>query len=138
MLTKELNFEALLGVNDPELHRSLTDLIMVREITIQDSSVGVTITLTVPNCPFERRIEADVRTALAALPEVEQVSIQFTSMTDEEQKSIFGENTEGSAASYNRIRLVVAVMSGKGRVGKSLVTGLLATVLALEGYRVGV
>ena len=79
-----------------------------------------------------------MRAAIAALPEVKQVTVQLTAMTDEERKALFGEPKGGSAVQYNRIQRVVAVMSGKGGVGKSLVTGLLATALAREGYQVGI
>jgi ATP-binding protein involved in chromosome partitioning len=138
MLDKAKLLEALSQVNDPELHRSLTDLNMVRDVGIQGGKVEVTIALTVPNCPLKAQIESDVRAALAALPEVKKVSVQMTSMTDEERKTLFGEPKEGTAVKYNQIQRVVAVMSGKGGVGKSLVTGLLATALAHDGYQVGV
>ena len=59
-------------------------------------------------------------------------------MSDEERKALFGEPKDGTAVPYNHINRVVAVMSGKGGVGKSLVTGILATALASEGYKVGV
>ena len=137
-MNKDKVLKALAQVNDPELHRSLTDLKMVRDVGIHDGKVEVTIALTVPNCPLKDQIESDVRTAITALPEVKQVSVQLTSMTDEERKALFGEPKEGAAAPYNHIKRVVAVMSGKGGVGKSLVTGLLATALAREGYQVGV
>ncbi len=138
MLDKDKILVTLSQVNDPELHRSLTDLKMVRDVKIQDGKVDVTIALTVPNCPLKVQIESDVRAAIAALPEVKQVAVNLTSMTEEERKAVLGEAKEGAAAPYNHIRRVVAVMSGKGGVGKSLVTGLLATALAREGYRVGV
>lgn len=138
MVNKEKVLEVLAKVNDPELHRSLIDLKMVRDVGIHDGMVDVTIALTVPNCPLKGKIESDVRAAIAALPEVKQVTVQLTAMTDEERKALFGEPKEGSAVQYNRIQRVVAVMSGKGGVGKSLVTGLLATALAREGYQVGI
>jgi len=138
MLNKEKVLEVLAQVNDPELHRSLTDLKMVRDVVIQDGKVEITIALTVPNCPLKGQIESDVRAATAALPEVKEVSVQLISMTDEERKALLGEAKEGTAVQYNRIQRIVAVMSGKGGVGKSLVTGLLATALAREGYQVGV
>ncbi len=138
MLDKDKILEVLTQINDPELHRSLTDLKMVRKVEIQADKVEVTIALTVPNCPLKSQIEADVRAAITALPEVKQVSVKLTSMTDEERKALFGEPKGGSAVAYNHIQRVVAVMSGKGGVGKSLVTGLLATALAREGYQVGV
>ena len=138
MLDKDKVLEALSRVNDPELHRSLTDLKMVRDVQVRGGKVEITIALTVPNCPFKDQIESDVRAAITTLPEVEQVSVHLTAMTEEERKAIFGEPAEGSAARYNHINRVVAVMSGKGGVGKSLVTSLLATALAREGYQVGV
>lgn len=138
MLDKDKILEALSQVNDPELHRSLTDLKMVRDVGIHGERVEVTIALTVPNCPLKDQIKSDVRTALTALPGIKQVSVHLTTMTDEERKAILGDSKEGAAASYNHIHRVVAVMSGKGGVGKSLVTCLLAAALAREGYQVGV
>jgi ATP-binding protein involved in chromosome partitioning len=138
MLDKDKVLELLSHVNDPELHRSLTDLKMVRDVRVHGGKVVVTIALTVPNCPFKSKIESDVRAAIAALPEVKEVSVQLTSMTDEERKALFGELKEGAAAPYNHIKRVVAVMSGKGGVGKSLVTGLLAAALARKCYQVGI
>jgi ATP-binding protein involved in chromosome partitioning len=79
-----------------------------------------------------------VKKAVGALPDVSQVNVHMTSMTDEERKTIFGEPQEGVALKYNHIGRVVAVMSGKGGVGKSLITALLATGLARQGLRVGV
>lgn len=138
MLSKEHIVEVLSHVKDPELHRSLTDLRMVREVKIHDGKVEVTIALTVPNCPLKSQIELDVRAAITALPEVKEVFVHMISMTEEERKALFGEPKEGTAAPYNHIQRVVAVMSGKGGVGKSLVTGLLATALRREDYQVGI
>jgi Mrp family chromosome partitioning ATPase len=138
MLDKDKVLDALSLVSDPELHRSLTDLKMVRDVQVLNGKVEITIALTVPNCPLKGQIESDVRAAITALPEVKEVSVQLISMTDEERKALLGEAKEGTAAQYNRIQRVVAVMSGKGGVGKSLVTGLLATALARGGYQVGV
>jgi ATP-binding protein involved in chromosome partitioning len=138
MLDNDKVLEALARVNDPELHRSLTDLKMVRDVQVRGGKVEITIALTVPNCPLKDQIESDVRVAIAALPGVEQVFVHLTAMTDEERKALFGEPKEGAAAQYNHVNRVVAVMSGKGGVGKSLVTSLLATALAREGYQVGV
>jgi ATP-binding protein involved in chromosome partitioning len=137
-MLKDQVMQALSQVNDPELHRSLTDLKMVREVKVQDAVVDVTLALTVPNCPLKNQIEADVKKAVGALAGVSQVNVHMTAMTDEERKAIFGEPQEGMALKYNHISRVVAVMSGKGGVGKSLVTALLATGLARQGLRVGV
>jgi Mrp family chromosome partitioning ATPase len=138
MLDKDKVLEALARVNDPELHRSLTDLNMVRKVDIKENIVEISLAITVPNCPFKSQIESDVRAAVGALPGVNEVVIHMGAMTDEERKALMGTSAEGTAAKYNHIQRVVAVMSGKGGVGKSLVTGLLATALVREGYQVGV
>ena len=138
MELKEQVLHALSKVNDPELHRSLTELKMVRDVQVKDRSVEVTIALTIPDCPMKDQIEADVYSAIIELPEVEEVAVHMTTMTDQERKAIFGETQEGTAAQYNHIQRVVAVMSGKGGVGKSLVTSILAVALAQSGYHVGV
>ncbi len=138
MVSKEQVLNMLAHIEDPELHRSLTDLNMVRDVQIGDGIVDITLALTVPNCPLKDQIEADVRKVIGAMPGVTQVNVTLTVMTDEEGKAIFGEPTEGTAIQYNKVDRVVAVMSGKGGVGKSLVTALLATALARQGLRVGV
>jgi ATP-binding protein involved in chromosome partitioning len=138
MVSTEQIYEALSRVNDPELHRSLTDLKMVRDIWIENGKVDITIALTVPNCPLKQQIEADIQDAIMRLAEVEEVAVNLTVMSAEEHQALFGDPNEGAAAQYNRVRRVVAVMSGKGGVGKSFVTGLLATGLAQSGYQVGV
>lgn len=138
MINENEVMEALAQVNDPELHRSLTELKMVRKVSVHGGKVDVIIALTVPNCPMKGKIETDVRQAIAALPGVEEVTVELTSMTDEERKAVFGEPKGGSATPYNRIQRVIAVMSGKGGVGKSLVTGLLAAALRRNCYQVGI
>ena len=137
MLKKENVIEALSKVIDPELHRSLTDLKMVRDVKVRGTSVEVTIALTIPDCPLKDQIEADVYAAIINLPEVEEVDVHMENMTDQERKAIFGEPSEGTASQYNHVQRVIAVMSGKGGVGKSLVTGILAVALSRSGYRVG-
>jgi len=129
--------EVLSRVNDPELHRSLTDLKMVRDVKIHDHNVYVTLALTVPDCPLKSQIEQDVRSAILVLPEVKEVNVDITAMTKDERRSILGEPSEGSAVQYNHVQHIVAVMSGKGGVGKSLVTSLLAVALAQSGFQVG-
>jgi ATP-binding protein involved in chromosome partitioning len=138
MPNKEQILERLSTVQDPELHRSLTDLKMVREVQVNDGIVDITIALTVPNCPLKDQIETDIRAAVNSLGDISQVNINMTAMTDEDRKDVFGEQTQGSAAKYNRINKVVAVMSGKGGVGKSFVTSLLASALVRDGYKAGI
>ena len=138
MISQEQVIEVLSKVEDPELHRSLTDLKMVRDVWVSDSKVEVTIALTLPNCPLKEKIKQDVEAAILELADIDTVSVNLTAMTAEERQVLFGEPNEGVATQYNRVRRVVAVMSGKGGVGKSFVTGLLGTALAQSGYQVGV
>jgi Mrp family chromosome partitioning ATPase len=126
---------------DPELHKSLIELGMVREVTVTDSQVDITLALTTMGCPLKDQITGDVKDAVGALAGVDYVEVQLTEMTAEEKRRIgigVPQQEQGAAEALNDIRHVIAVMSGKGGVGKSLVSGLLAVALRREGHRVGV
>lgn len=139
MVTEKEVRKALEGVMNPELHRSLIDLGMVREVKTGNGQVGITLALTARGLPSEDQIVGDVKTAVGALGAVDEVTVELTEMTDEEKRRIgIGEPEKGSAEHLNEIKHVIAVMSGKGGVGKSLVSGLLAMALRREGHRVGI
>ncbi len=130
---------ALKNVMDPELHRSLVELNMVRDLSINDGTVSFVLALTIPECPLRDQLQQDARTAVQALPGVREVQVVLGAMTDEERNAVLGTNEQpGLAAATNRIKHVIAVMSGKGGVGKSLVTGLLAMALKRAGFSVGI
>ncbi len=138
MVTEKEVRKALEGVMDPELHRSLIDLGMVREVKTRNGQVGITLALTARGRPSEDQIVGDVKAAVGALG-AEEVTVELTEMTDEERRRMgIGEPEKGSAEHLNEIKHVIAVMSGKGGVGKSLVSGLLAMALRREGHRVGI
>ena len=61
MVSKDQVLNMLAHIEDPELHRSLTDLNMVRDVQIGEGVVSITLALTVPDCPLKDKIEADVR-----------------------------------------------------------------------------
>lgn len=132
--------KALEAVIDPELKRNLVELGMVKEIQIEDGRVGVTVALTTPACPLSSQIEDDVRREVLALPGVRQVDVTFGTLSpDERLRALGGEEEEPTPAQQlSKIGRVVAVMSGKGGVGKSLVTATLAVSLAREGLKVGI
>ena len=141
MVTEEQVRDALRGVKDPEIGRSLVDLGMVRTIRVADGNVAVQIALTTMACPLKGTIADDARSAVLALPGVHAVDVQLEAMNDEERARAFGGKPQASSSAprpQNRVRHVVAVMSGKGGVGKSLVTGLLAVSLARKGLKVGI
>jgi len=131
--------EALRRVNDPEIHRSIVDLNMVRDLKIQDGKVSFTLALTIPECPLRDQIAQDARMVVQALAGVQQVEVKLGAMSAEERQAVLHPRQEKPAlATNNQIKRVIAVMSGKGGVGKSLVTGLLATSLVRAGHRVGI
>ncbi|MHB1356263.1 MAG: Mrp/NBP35 family ATP-binding protein [Anaerolineae bacterium] len=130
--------EALNQVMDPDLHKSILELGMARDISYQDNIVSFTLALTTMGCPMRNQMIQDARTRLMALPDVKDVQVETREMTSDEKKVLFGEPKTGSAEAYNRIKQVIAVISGKGGVGKSSVSALLAVTLQRRGYAVGI
>ena len=126
---------------DPELNRNLVELGMIREIKVSDDNiVSFTIALTIAGCPLKAQIEKDAREAVMKLEGVKDVQITMGEMTAEERQAIFGKVAPElpKLNQFNKVGKVVAVMSGKGGVGKSSITALLAIHLARQGMRVGV
>jgi len=145
VVTEEQVLEALKQVIDPELHRSIVELGMIREIQVKGNDVKVIIALTVPNCPMRDKIASDAGQAVDALGDELNVEISLTAMTDKERELMreklhgqSGQQTSSPAGNLNRVKTVIAVMSGKGGVGKSTVAAMLAVGLRRKGRRVGV
>jgi ATP-binding protein involved in chromosome partitioning len=134
---------ALDAVIDPELQRPVTELDMVRDVTVEDGIVSLTIVLTVAGCPLRDSFEKQVEQALGAVPGVRGFSLSFAVMTPEERQALTTKLRGGAPQRDNVIRLprdcrVVAVASGKGGVGKSSLTANLAVAFSQLGRRTGI
>src|SRR3984957_1898185 len=149
--TAEQVAQALAGVNDPEIHRPITELGMVKEINIEaDGTVRVGIWLTVAGCPLRDTINREVTAAVGALAGVRQVRVELDVMSETQRREL-QTRLRGSAAPAqggksereipfaqpDSLTKVYAIASGKGGVGKSSVTVNLAVALAAMGRKVG-
>ena len=155
MVSKDQIMASLKDVIDPELHISIVNLQMVKNVEIQGDRVKVLIALTVGGCPLSKTISNDVEKAVTKLPGVKTVNVETTVMTKQELEQLRTKIQGQMAATQaqkpgstmppgiNRlerkgIRNVLAIMSGKGGVGKSFVTAFLAVQLTRLGYKVGI
>jgi ATP-binding protein involved in chromosome partitioning len=141
MPTVEEIRKSLEVVIDPELHRSIVELDMVRRIEPgTDGDVAVTVTLTTSGCPIRGHFQSAVRDAVMGLEGVRSVSVDFDVMDDTQKaavRQLLGRSVlpEGALA---QVENVVCIGSGKGGVGKSTLTANLAAALHADGKRVGV
>jgi len=133
--------DALQAVIDPELHRSIVELDMVRSIDVSANGVvDVTVSLTTPGCPIKGHFQTAVAQAVSALDGVTHVNV-FFDVLDENQKAALQQKLgRGSlpAGALAQVANMLCIGSGKGGVGKSTLTANLAAALAGEGKRVGV
>src|ERR1700694_3787551 len=137
--------EALRPVEDPEIHRSIVELNMVRGIEIDAGNVKVTVALTVAGCPMRAEIIRLVTDAVAPLAGVAHVDVDLGVMTNEERAAL-SQQLQGGPGHDGKVHRpnpftdsntrVLAISSGKGGVGKSSVTTNLAVALAQRGRKV--
>ncbi len=123
MITEEQIRESLNEVLVPGVMRSLAGLNLVREVTVSDQRVRITLASAALSSGAQDWIKTKTKEALEKLPGVNEVEVGFT---------------EAKPAELNKIGHIIAVMSGKGGVGKSLVASLTAIALKRQGYEVGI
>ncbi|HLN85366.1 MAG TPA: Mrp/NBP35 family ATP-binding protein [Candidatus Limnocylindrales bacterium] len=122
---------ALSKVQDPELHRDIVSLGMVKNLGVANGNVSFTVELTTPACPLRETIETDCKKALSAVPGITGLKISF------------GAQVRGSKAGAGQtdllpsVKNVVLVAAGKGGVGKSTVAANLAVALKMHGAKTG-
>jgi Mrp family chromosome partitioning ATPase len=123
MITKEQTMESLEAILVPGSMRSLVKLNLVRNITLSDGKVSITLASTALSPEAQGWLKSKVKKAVNALPGIESAEVDFT---------------EAKPKEINEVKHIVAIMSGKGGVGKSLVSSLIGISLARRGYEVGI
>ena len=139
--TEEEIRKALEVVIDPELHRSIVELDMVRSIEIGGNGVvDITVSLTTPGCPIKGHFQTAVAEAAGALEGVAHVNVYFDVLNDTQKAALQQKLGRGSLpdGTLAQVANVLCIGSGKGGVGKSTLTANLAAALAGEGKRVGI
>ena len=136
---------ALATVNDPEIHRPITELGMVKEIDVSPDGVAtVTVLLTVAGCPMKETLTREVTAAVGRVSGVSRVAVVLDVMSTEQRQQLQSTLRGGAPAKEipfakpDSLTQVIAVASGKGGVGKSSVTVNLAMAMVRSGRRVGI
>ena len=123
MVTEEQVRESLKEVLVPGVMRSLVGLNLVREVMVSDRRVNITLASAALNAGAQDWVRARTKAVVERLPDINEVEVEFTEIKPKE---------------LNQIDHIIAVMSGKGGVGKSLVASLIAVALRRQGHEVGI
>jgi ATP-binding protein involved in chromosome partitioning len=126
--SKDQVLNALRRVIDPDLHRDIVSLDMVKNVAVCDGHVRVHVELTTPACPLKDKLRQDVTSVVKAMGGVSQVEVEFSARV---RSGPMGQ------ASLPGVKNTIAVGAGKGGVGKSTLAVLTAGGLARSGASVG-
>ncbi len=156
MIDRNEVMKALATVEDPELGVDLVTLGMIQDVKIDEGGkVHVTVALTIPGCPLKDTMGKGIVSAVSKVAGVKAVDFEFTTMTDEQKQKTFAKAQEvrnGSSCSTSsgqpqedplkkltgkNIKNIIAIGSGKGGVGKSMITAMIAVEARRQGYKVG-
>lgn len=129
-LTESAVYDALRAAEDPEHHRSILSLNLVRSLVVRDGAISLVVSLLRPEESYKQILERNIRAAISRLPGVQSLDLKFEAGTPggrrlQEKQPIVG------------VKNLVAVASGKGGVGKTTVAVNLAIALEKMGAKVG-
>jgi Mrp family chromosome partitioning ATPase len=136
MIQKAAILQALRDVKDPELERDIVSLNFIADVKIEENHVIVHFRPDTMKCPLLEQFTAEIKRVVLQVEGVQKVDVVIDQSQGNEP--LTSDKEFGRVQDLNHVKKVIAVMSGKGGVGKSLVTGLLAVSLRRKGYRVGI